>query len=93
METWAVLLLTALVCGAQGAQQVVPEVITDSHGNVADSSSQLTFVSIPAGEEYDIDPGEYSYQGLQPLFNAMQGFVSVCFGQIPYGKEISLYSY
>lgn len=67
---------------------IEPEQVTDKYGNAADEFSNVSFVALPAGEEYETDPSSYSYAGLKPLFNAMHGFVNICFGEIPYGRWI-----
>ena len=76
----AALSLTSLAV-AQVA--VVPATVTDEYGNTADEFSDITFVDIPDSvtEDYVTDPGEYSYNGLKPLFDGIHGFVKSCFGK------------
>lgn len=80
-------LLSAICCLSSLAIEVVPPTVTDDHGNVADANSKIIFAALPAGEKYVVDPGSYSYNGLKPLFDGVQGFVDICFGaESPFGK-------
>ena len=73
------------------ALDISPQTISDSHNNFADKDSQLTFASVPAGDPYVVDPGTYSYDGLLPLFQGVQGYVNICFyGDDPYSEFVAV---
>jgi len=89
MKLGILLGLTVVVTIAYAASNVLPATVTDSYGNVANSDSQITWGEIPAGQAYEVNPEEFSYDGLKPLFDAMHGFVAICFGSaLPLGKYV-----
>jgi hypothetical protein len=82
--------ILALVPSINGADPVYsPQTVTDVSGNSADSSSTISWASLPTGEPFAAGNPERVSEGLEAYYDFAHNFINSVFMKgIPDGKNI-----